>query len=82
MVLNLTFLGKIIVFKVVFTQITGFLSLNCCLDKFQSGFWPNHRTEMALIKVINDIRLNADFGKTSGLLLLELPLILLTIKFS
>ena len=32
----------------------------------------NHSTETAVIKVVNDIRLNTDTGKTSVLVLLDL----------
>lgn len=68
---NLQFIGKIIE-KIVFSQLTDFLTSNNCFDKFQLGFRANHSNETALIKVVNDIRLNTDAGKTSVLVLLEL----------
>ena len=68
---NLPFIGKIIE-KTVFNQFTAFLSSHSYFDDYQSGFRTNHSTETALVKVINDIPLNTDAGKTTALVLLAL----------
>ncbi len=68
---NFPFIGKIIE-KVVFNQLNNYLNSNGYLDNFQSGFRAHHSTEAALIKIINDIRFNSNFGKISVLVLLDL----------
>ena len=52
--------------------MSAFLTSTCCFDLNQSGFRHYHGTETALIKVVNDIRLNNDSGRTTVLMLLDL----------
>ena len=68
---NLPFLSKLLE-KIVLLQLSDFLNTNCLLDKFQSGFRPNHSTETALLKITNDIRTNLNSKKPTILVLLDL----------
>ena len=45
---------------------------NSLFEIFQSGFRSNHSTETALLKVLNDIRMNSDAGCCTVLMLLDL----------
>ena len=68
---NLPFLSKLME-RIVYDQLNAFLVSNDITDIFQSGFRSNHSTETALLKVINDLRINADSNKMSVLTLLDL----------
>ena len=64
-------LGKVFE-KIIHKQITNYLTQYGLLDKFQSGFKPNHSTTTALLKVTNDIYLAKDRGQMTILALLDL----------
>ena len=62
--------------------MSAFLTSTCCFDLYQSGFREYHSTETALIKVVNDIRLNNDSGKSTVLVLLDLTAAFATVDHS
>ncbi len=58
--------------RVVFNQVTAFLTQNNLLDRNQSGFRSGHSTETALLSVVEDLRLARTASKSSLLILLDL----------
>ncbi len=58
--------------RVVFNQISAFLTQNNLLDSNQSGFRSGHSTETALLAVVEALRLARVASKSSLLILLDL----------
>ena len=68
---NLPFLWKILE-KVVHQQLYRYLSNHNLFDVYQSGFRVNHSTKIALIRVVNDVKISTDNHEVSILVLLDL----------
>ena len=58
--------------KEVFRQVYGYLTENCMLSKFQSGFRPKHSTVTALIQMCDEWLENMDNGKMNGVVFLDI----------
>ena len=58
--------------KEVFLQVYGYLTENCMLSKFQSGFRPKHFTVTALIQMCDEWLENMDDGKLNSIIFLDI----------
>ena len=70
-VASVSFMSKAVE-RVVADQLQAHLDETDALDPFQSGFRPRHGTEMALVTLYNDLLREADRGKISLLVLLDI----------
>ena len=70
-VCNLPFLFKILE-RVVFSQLSNYLSENNLFDPFQSGYRPRHSVETLLLNVSNFVLTQMDAGFVTGMVLLDL----------
>ena len=68
---NLPFISKILE-KAVLAQVTDHMVLHDLYCPVQSAYRPLHSTETALLKIVNDIFLALDSGKSVILCLLDL----------
>ena len=70
-VCNLNFLSKILE-KVVLQQVSDHLNATDTLEPFQSAYRADHRTEILLLEVTNDLLMACEQGSVSILSLLNL----------
>ncbi len=68
---NLKYLGKVIE-RVVSSRLKSYLNEHNLQNPFQSAYRQMHSVESALLRVKNDILMDMDSGKISGLVLLDL----------
>ena len=70
-VANVSFLSKVVE-RVVADHLQALLDETNALEPFQSGFRPCHGMEKALVTLFYDLLREADRGKTSLLVLLDI----------
>ena len=68
---NLSFLSKVLE-RIVLSQINEHLNHNNLLNPLQSAYRPNHSTETALLRIVNDLLTAMDNNKICILTLLDL----------
>jgi len=68
---NLSVLSKLLE-RTVVRQLMTYLTDADLLPPLQSGFWPGHSTESAILCVLSDIPLAVDRGDFAALVLLDL----------
>ena len=56
----------------MFRQVYGYLTENCMLSKFQSGFRPKHSTLVALIQMCDERLENMGNGKLNFVIFLDI----------
>ena len=78
---NLSFISKVLE-RIVYSQFLNPITANKLIDKFQSAYKPEHSTETALIRVVNDMLNAIDNGNLSLLTLLDLSAAFDTIDHS
>ena len=61
-------------------QLQTFLEETSALYPFQSGFRPGHRTETALVALMDDLRRHLDQGGSALLILLDLSAVFDTVE--
>ena len=68
---NLSFLSKVLE-RIVLSQLNKHLNHNNLLSPLQSAYRPNHSTETALLRIVNDLLTAMDNNKICILTLLDL----------